>query len=109
MNTIARFQTPEDAHLFRLFLDQHEIEAFLFDEYTIQNAWSYGNMIGGVRVVVYPEDVPSAVICYQEYWQTVLTASNLTPPVRAWPLVLILCFMMGGPLLFFGRHPATEE
>ncbi|TLD69364.1 DUF2007 domain-containing protein [Phragmitibacter flavus] len=109
MNTIARFQTPEDAHLFRLFLGSHEIEAFVFDEFTVQTVWKFSNAIGGVRVVVHHEDVPAAATYYQEYWQTVLSSYHHTPPVRAWPLILILSLLIGAqPFIVFGRQPLIE-
>lgn len=57
MITIARFSTPEEAHLFRLRLASGGVEAFILDEYMIQMDWLISNAIGGVRVQIAEEDL----------------------------------------------------
>ena len=55
MRTIATFNKPEEAHLFRLRLEAGGIEAFLADENVTQTKLSF--FTGGVRVQVADEDV----------------------------------------------------
>ena len=55
MTTIATFNKPEEAHLFRLRLEAGGIEAFLVDENVTQMEWSF--FTGGVRVQVADEDL----------------------------------------------------
>lgn len=57
MITIARFSTPEEAHLFRLRLASGGVEAFILDEHMIQMDWLISNAIGGVRVQIAEEDL----------------------------------------------------
>ena len=67
MTTIATFTVPEEAHLFRTFLESRGIEGFVFDENVVQLFWHYSNAIGGVRVAVDEDDVEDAFTAYQEY------------------------------------------
>ena len=60
MKTIARFSTPEEAHLFRMRLEAAGIPAFVQDEHVIQLDWLYSNAIGGVRVQIADTDVEEA-------------------------------------------------
>ncbi len=57
MITIARFSTPEQAHLFRLRLASGGVEAFILDEYMVQMDWLISNAIGGIRVQIAEEDL----------------------------------------------------
>jgi len=57
MITIARFSTPEEAHLFRLRLGAGGVEAVILDEYMVQMDWLISNAIGGVRVQIHEEDL----------------------------------------------------
>jgi hypothetical protein len=43
MITIARFQVPEDAYLFRSFLAHKGIPAHVFDDCVVQTAWYLSN------------------------------------------------------------------
>ncbi len=106
MITIARFQTPEDAHLFRAFLGSRGIEAHLEDEYVVQLFWHYSNAIGGVRVVVNDDDVEEAAEVFQSYMEGLRSGPYPLRPVRAWPLVVLVSLLLGGiPFLLFGRRP----
>ena len=105
MQTIARFETPEDAYLFRAFLDSRGISAAVLDEHVIQLFWYYSQAIGGVRVVLNDDaDLAPAVEAYQEYIQALNVQPSLVTEVRAWPLVLILSWIFGGPMPVFGRR-----
>ena len=60
----ARFNYPYQADLFRIFLEQHGVEAFVFD--TGSAGYSDGAMVG-VRVVVLDEDLEEARRLFREY------------------------------------------
>ncbi len=60
----ARFNWPYQAELFRIFLEQHGIDAIVFD--TQSSGYSDGAMVG-VRVMVLDEDLPDARRLLGEY------------------------------------------
>lgn len=60
MRTVARFSTPEEAHLFRTRLEAAGLEAYVQDENFVQLNWLMSNAVGGVRVQVADEDFDSA-------------------------------------------------
>jgi len=104
MTTIAAFTTPEDAHLFRMWLESQGIEAFVFDEYFVQLLWYYSNTIGGVRVEVDDADAEVAFCAYKTYMTALRTGPYPLNPVRVWPIVLLLSLLVGAPFMLFGRH-----
>jgi len=105
MKTIARFQTPEDAHLFRAFLESRGIEGFLLDEYVVQLFWHYSNAIGGVRLAVNDDDADEAAAFFREYTDSLRSGPYPVAPVRAWPVVIVFSLLLGVPFLLFGRNP----
>ncbi len=107
MHTIARFQTPEEAHLFRSFLEAREIPAYVFDEHMVQLCWHYSNAIGGVRVVVSGDDFEEASQALEEYRGAIRSGPSMVASVRGWPVVLLLSIFLGMPVLLFGRSRAT--
>lgn len=111
METIATFTTPEDAHLFRMFLESRGIEGVILDEYFVQLCWQYSNAIGGVRLVVEEEDAEEAATLYQEYRAGLLDGPYPLSPVRCWPLVALLVMTLGVPALVFGwrRDPVKSS
>ena len=104
MTIIATFPTPEDAHLFRAFLESRGMEGFLLDEYVTQLFWHYSNAIGGVRFAVHDDDADDAVVIYQEYMTSLRAGPYPVEPVRGWPLVILLSLVVGAPFLIFGRR-----
>lgn len=104
MTTIAAFTLPEEAHLFRTFLESRGIEGFVFDENMVQLFWHYSNAIGGVRVAVDDDDVEDAFTFYQEYMAALREGPCPAQPVRIWPAVALLSLLVGVPLLLFGRR-----
>lgn len=104
MKTIATFTTPEDAHLFRSFLESRGIEAHLLDEYFVQLFWHYSNTIGGVRVAVAEEDAETAAALHQEYMASLREGPYPVQPVRAWPVVILMSLVLGLPMILFGRR-----
>ena len=60
----ARFNWPYQAELFRIFLEQHGLEAVVFD--TQSSGYSEG-AITGVRVMVLDEDLADAERLLGEY------------------------------------------
>jgi len=110
MQTIARFDAPEDAYLFRSFLDSRGIQASVLDEHVAQLCWHYRAATGGVRVVIHDEeDVSAAEVARQEYFQTINAQPSVTSEVRWWPIVLLLSWVVGGPLLLFGRRAIRRD
>ncbi|MEM6278987.1 MAG: hypothetical protein AAF491_12280 [Verrucomicrobiota bacterium] len=109
MKTIARFQVPEQAHLFRSFLASKSISGWVFDEYTVEVAWYYSNAIGGVRVVVNDADCDEAVRHFSEYLAALHKGPVLDNSPRRWPIVLLLSLFVGVPVLLFGRRNTYRE
>lgn len=109
MITVARFQTPEEAHLFRSFLESREIPAHIFDEHVVQLFWHYSNAIGGVRVVVSAEHTEAAALALTEYRDAIRSGPCVIPAARAWPVVLLLGILLGGPAMIFGRSRAASR
>jgi len=109
MTTIATFTTPEDAHLFRMCLGSQGIKGFLLDEHFVQLFWYYSNTIGGVRVDVEDADAEAAVSAYKNYMTALRTGSYPLNPVRAWPVILLMSLLVGGPFILFGRHSHRES
>ena len=103
MTTIASFPTPEDAHLFRAFLESRGIEGVLLDEHFVQLFWHYSNAVGGVRVAVAEDDEREAVELYREYMESLRQGECPVAPVRGWPLVEVVSLVFGMPLLILGR------
>lgn len=103
MTTVATFPAPEDAHLFRAFLEAQGIEGFVLDEYFVQLFWYYSNTLGGVRVVVDDGDEEDAMAVYQEYMLALREGPYPLHPVRGWPIVLLVSLLAGIPLMIFGR------
>lgn len=104
MQTVATFTTPEDAHLFRTFLESNGIEGFLLDEHFVQLFWHYSNAIGGVRLVVDDEDLEGAEVIYQDYMSLLRKGDYPLQPVRGWPIVILLSLFFSVPLMIFGRN-----
>lgn len=104
MTTIATFPTPEDAHLFRTFLESRGIEGILLDEHFVQLFWHYSNAIGGVRVAVDELDVEAASEGYRTYMAALRDGTYPLNPVRGWPLVALVSLLVGLPLMLLGRR-----
>jgi hypothetical protein len=60
----ARFNWAYQAELFRLFLEQHDVESVVFDA---QNAGYSEGAITGVRVMVLDEDLDEARQLFRDY------------------------------------------
>ena len=104
MTTIAAFTVPEDAHLFRTFLESRGIESFVLDEHFVQLFWHYSNAVGGVRVAVNEDDADEAQSLREEYMTGLRAGPYPLQSVRAWPVVILLSLVLGAPLLLFGRR-----
>jgi hypothetical protein len=109
MTTIATFTTPEDAHLFRAFLESRGIEGFLLNENIAQLFWIYSNATGGVRLEVADEDAQEASVIYQEYMTALRSGPYPETTVRAWPIVALLTLLVGVPMMIFGRRKPGPE
>lgn len=103
METVATFHKIEDAYLFRAFLESEGIEAHVFDENFSQLFWYYIQAIGGVRVVVAQSELERASDLFRDYQERIISAPTVTGDAKWWPVVLLLSFVIGGPLLVFGR------
>jgi len=104
MRTLARFDAPEDAYLLRSFLASRGIHSTVLDEHVAQLFWHYRQATGGVRVVIDgEEDWSGAEDACREYMENRSKDAVVVPPARWWPIVLLLSWALGGPLLLFGR------
>lgn len=104
VTTIATFTVPEEAHLFRTFLESRGIEGFVLDENMVQLFWHYSNAIGGVRLAVDDDDAEDALTSYHEYMEALNAGPYPERPVRVWPAVALLSLIVGVPFLIFGRR-----
>lgn len=105
MTTIARFYKSEDAYMLRSFLESEGISAHVFDEHFPQLHWLYTAAIGGIRVVVNPEDAPQAAELYAEYDKNIAAADVTSGEIKYWPVVILLSLFVSIPLFIFGRKP----
>jgi hypothetical protein len=110
MKTIARFDAPEDAYLFRAFLDSRGVDSSVLDENVAHWFWLYRTATGGVRVVIHDEgDLPAAEEVRREYFASINAKPSVTSEVCWWPVVLLLSWVVGGPLLLFGRRAIHKD
>lgn len=109
MITIARFTTPEEAHLLRMHLSDRGIPAYLFDEHVVQLFWYLSGAMGGVRVVVPDEHSAEACAAWREYRETIGSLPLPENEVRAWPFVAVISIYLGLPFLLFGRIGRAEK
>jgi hypothetical protein len=58
--TIATFETPIEASIARSALESAGIRAFLLDDQVAGMNWAFTNAIGGVKLQVSSDDLPSA-------------------------------------------------
>ena len=59
--TLRQYRDLSEALLAKGFLESAGIESFLLDETTIRMDWLWSNLLGGVKLVVKPEDVDAAI------------------------------------------------
>lgn len=110
METFARFDSPEDAYLFRSFMASRGIGVSILDEHVPQWFWLYRNACGGTRVVLDDEsEQGEAEEAAKEYFAALRSDPPVVGQVRAWPLVLLLSLVAGLPLLIFGRRPVPGK
>ncbi|MGE9270944.1 MAG: hypothetical protein ACQKBU_09100 [Verrucomicrobiales bacterium] len=95
MKTIASFELPESAWLFRNYLTVHDVDAYVFDEYIVQVRWDLSNAIGGVRVVVPPAQQEMAVQRWLEYRDRLYAPPSTASVVRGGLLGLIASYVLG--------------
>lgn len=103
MTTVARFATPEEAHLCLMYLRDRDIPAVLFDEHVVQLFWYLSNAMGGVRVAVPEEHFHEAAAALREYRARIGPEPLPENEVRAWPFIAVISLIMGLPFLIFGR------
>ena len=109
MTILATFPTPEDAHLFRSYLESRGIEAVLLDEYFVQLFWQYSNAVGGVKVAVDEQDISASKEAYQTYMAALRDGPYPIVPVRAWPAVAVASLLIGIPMILFGRSVSRRN
>ncbi len=61
LKTVAKYGTPEEAHLLRNRLEEAGIRVFLEGESMAAWAWHFANALGGVKVLVSEEQYPAAM------------------------------------------------
>lgn len=57
---VARFQDYADALFAKSFLESADIKSYLFDENLVRLNWFISNAIGGIKLMVLPEDIDAA-------------------------------------------------
>lgn len=110
MITLARFDAPEDAYLFKAFLGSEGISSSVLDEHVCQLFWQYRLASGGTRVVLDDADqLPEAEVAHRTYFENLNQGPPLVTEVRWWPLILLLSWAIGGPFLVFGRRNTDDK
>lgn len=66
--TVRRFTTSMDAHLLRVFLEDEDIECFIFDGHMVDMNVMISNALGGVRLQVREEQAEKALKLIEEYY-----------------------------------------
>jgi len=67
LTIVAKYGTPEEAHLIRNRLESSGIRAFLDGEVTSGWAWHFANALGGVKVLVPDQDAERAAAILDEF------------------------------------------
>jgi hypothetical protein len=90
--------------LLRVYLEAHGVLAPLFDEHLVHLFWYYSDAIGGVRLMVPEGQLEEARALAREYGRDI--SVDRAPPAwpRLWPLVLLLSWGVGVPMIIFGRR-----
>lgn len=78
LTTIATFESPAEAHLARLQLENEGIPAVITGEATATCLWYYGTAIRGAQLQVFEEDAKRA--------QELLNQIEALSPETPWPL-----------------------
>ena len=60
MEILTVSQNLQDALMIQSILKGSDIEAFIPDEFTVQNDWGLINAIGGIRIMVQEKDLEAA-------------------------------------------------
>ncbi|UII29206.1 DUF2007 domain-containing protein [Fulvivirga maritima] len=110
--TIAVFQYPHEAHVWKSKLESLEIEAFLKDEMTVQVYNFYSNAIGGVKLQVRERDVEVAQSILQQggvvqaskeqysgYFNWINERTKTWPLVGKWPVEIRTVFIIASAIL----------
>ena len=58
---VRSFSTPHEAHLACSVLHAADLEARVADEHIVTADWFLSNAVGGVKVMVHAEDLPTAI------------------------------------------------
>jgi len=105
MVTVAKFDFPEGAHLARMVLANNDIDSYVYDENIIQLYWLYCYAIGGVRLVVRPEDHELAIKVLRSCINSQTDEAYDTISVPSGHLLVwFISVMIGVPCFFFGRR-----
>ena len=67
MKTVANFSNLQEALVFQSALQGSGIESFIPDEFTVQNDWALITAVGGIRLLVAPENFEEAKKIYLEF------------------------------------------
>ena len=57
LQKVESFEFPWEAEIIRSLLESEGIQAFVFDAGHVQLNWAISNAVGGVRVMVNPQDL----------------------------------------------------
>lgn len=60
LQKVESFEFPWEAEIVRSLLESEGIQAFVFDAGHVQINWAISNAVGGVRVMVNPQDLEQA-------------------------------------------------
>ncbi|HLK04954.1 MAG TPA: DUF2007 domain-containing protein [Candidatus Acidoferrum sp.] len=66
LETVCRYRDLPDALIAKSILDSADLDSFLADETMVRFSWFYSNLIGGVSLMVRPEDLHEARQLLQE-------------------------------------------
>lgn len=79
---VKRFRDLPEAFVARSILDSARIDCFLADENTIRMNWFWSNLLGGLKLIVRPEDCEDAAKLLEESVQPEVETEDWGKPIK---------------------------
>ena len=112
---VASFSFPHEAQIARASLESAGIPAVVADEHTINMQWLYSNALGGVKVLVPPEQAEEARSLLGSDFSSAVNeacdsiepfchecgSSNIGPYTKGKKSAFVIFLLAGFPLFFY--------
>ena len=110
MHKIGRFDSAEEAHLFKMFLGSRGIESTVDNDNLAQMLWNTRSTTGAVQIVLDdPADALEAEQALVEYVQALNASPREGAEVKRWPAIALIAWAVIGPLLLLGHRAAGRN